>query len=232
MPTLNDARMYTRAFLFAEGLSLGVIIGVLVAVLNASPSPTTFFVVLLTGLLLQVGTSIAVAWASRHADAVIRAETGMCTRDLTEGRVPLSSPVPARVVRSRSARTRTGGVVDLHGQPPGSLETGGRIVVMSALPDAGPARRVAVLAPRRVTATLTRGSIHLVHLHPDQPEAAVLNVRAEPGRLEAAGNDPRWATSNVPTDGSVAGGWPAAAGFLLLGIVVGLLAGLAVAGLG
>lgn len=231
MPTLNDARRFTRGLVLAQLLPVGIIVGSLTGALRADDFSSTV-VVLVVAVVLQTVVNVVAVVVTRRADAGIKTTIERCTSELVDGSVPLTAPVPARVVRSRSTRNRTAGVVDLFGRPQGHLQPASRIVVLSVLPPGEPPRRVGLLAPFGAAGMLTRRTIHLVHLHPTEQEAAVLNVRSEPGRLDAAQQDAGWRTFRFPTDRSVAGGWFAATAFGLAGVALGVPLGLAFAAVG
>lgn len=87
-------------------------------------------------------------------------------------------------------------------------------------------RRVGALVPSPADRELANATVHLLHLHPTDPESAVLNVRPEPGALEAAWRDTRW-TADLPSELSVAGGLAGAIGSGVLGAAAGLAIALA-----
>lgn len=208
-------------------LALAVIAGALLAVVRDAGSDSVLWL-LLAGSAIEVAVCLTLVVVSRRADARLRSDIERRTRELVEGIVPLAAPVPARVVRARRERRRVGGVIDSPTPVFGRLERARRIVVLTALPGDASPRRTGVLVAAPTDGALVTDSVHLVHLHPGDPEAAVLNVRAAPGMLDAARHDPRWETSTLPGELSVAGGLAGAIGSGVLGVLVGLAVALLV----
>lgn len=231
MTTLNDSRQLVRLTAFGMCLALGVIAGALLAAVFDAGSERVLWL-LLVGSAIEVAVCLTMAVAARRADARLRTGVERCTHELVGGAVPPESPIPGRVIRVRRERKRTGGVIDSQTEPFGRLERARTIVVLTALPAASPPRRVAALVPRPAHGELVTGSVHLVHLLPGDSEAAVLNVRAAPGMLEAARQDPRWETSELPGELSIAGGLARAVGSAVVGVLAGLAFALLVVAVG
>jgi tetrahydromethanopterin S-methyltransferase subunit B len=205
-PTLNDARTYTRAVAFGQLVPGGMLVGAIPVVVAGEVSATAFVTVMVVALVTSIIANVVTVSVARREDRRLVASVDEGTRELTSGAVPLARPVPAVVVRRRRD-----------------------VVVMTALlPEAG-ARRVALHPPRVLADELRRGSHHLVHLHPRRPDVALLDAGADAHLRHLAGQDPRWTAWAVPTDGSVIGGYAAAAAFGAAGFLVGVGLGASVA---
>lgn len=104
------------------------------------------------------------------------------------------------------------------------------VLVLDVVGD-GPPRRVAALVPPDFALGARKQFVSLA-LHPELPEVAVVDLRADPREVaRAAAADTRWGTEKLRSDRMVVGGYLALAAAWLLGLVVGTVLGLIVLGL-
>lgn len=210
---LNDLSRQTRTMLFLQMLGSGLLFG---AVFAIDGEHWTLTAVLATvGLVVTVGWAVGVVVWNRRVDRAFQAMLVRAGDEIVTGQVT-GTPAVGRVHRRRIARRAPAYLVGT----PAALPGPSVVLVVTALADDG-ARRVGALVPALVGLESRKAPVALL-LHPHEREAAVLDDRVTPDRLAAVGADPRWRTESLPTDRTVVGGYLAAAGCGVLGLVAGL----------
>lgn len=118
---------------------------------------------------------------------------------LASGQVAPGPTIPGRTVHLCRTLLRPAGILGQFERPTDL------IAVMEVLPPDAPPRRIGVPTPCPEQ-LVQKGTVHAVALHPDNPDAAVLDGRASAELRHAFAHDPRWQTETFPTDLSLRGG--------------------------
>ena len=209
---LNDLARQTRTTILLQMLSFGLTFGALVGLGSDGTVALVLFAVGLVSMLLWVAG--VVVW-NRRADRAFKARLVRASDEIVSGRVP-AVPAPGRVHRRRIARKHPAYVASRGEALPGPAV----VLAVTVLAEGG-ARRVGALVPALVGLESRRAPVALL-LHPDEPEAAVLDDRVTPEQVAAIAADPRWASEPLPTDRTVVGGYLPLLGCAVLGVLAGV----------
>lgn len=210
---LNDLSQFTRRAMFSGGIGSGLTLGV---VFLDSASAMLAFALSIGGTLLIVAGVLVFTSAVRRLEVGLVTDIDAASMQMIRGEVA-GVYAPARTVRSR-VRGSTYGYVSRWAQP---IAPPTVLLVATALAPDGP-RRVACLVPASVGLNLRKAPIAL-WLHPTVREAAILDDSVDVNVLARIDADPRWSSADIPTEGSVAGGWPAIIAASIGGILTGFV---------
>ncbi|MCD4524965.1 hypothetical protein [Nocardioides sp. cx-173] len=210
---LNDLTWQTRSMLFTQTLGPALALGSLFVL--AGDNWTVAAVLFGLGLAVMIGWCVAVVVWNRRVDRRFKAALVRAGEEIVTGRVT-ATPAIGRVVRSRRARREPAYLAGT----PHPLPSPSVALVVTVLTEGG-SRRVAALVPAMGGLEARRAPVAVL-LHPHEREAAVLDDRVTSEQLAAIASDPRWGTERLPTDSSVAGGYLAAFGCAVLGVLTGV----------
>jgi len=218
---LNDLASFTRKSLFFQMLPFGLLLPLLFAsslgLDDAMDDLTVVLGIFAAFLILEVAWCVGVIVATRRADRRLIAELERGSREIVEARVRHRTAV-GRVRRRRVKRSQWADVPGAgRASEPGSHTL---VVVLDVIGDVSP-RMVAALVPPAFSLGARKQFVSLA-LHPELPEVAVVDLRADPCEVaRAAADDPRWRTEKPRSNRMVVGGYLALAAAGLLGIVAG-----------
>lgn len=213
---LNDLSTFTRVSTFFQVLPVGVLIGG--SILAPAAGLGAFLLTVGAMLVLMFGWCIAAVVATRVMVSRFHGDIARGSAEIVQQGLP-ATIAPARLVRSRSRNSMRPWALGPAPRAPGRTWS----VTFTVLPHDGPARRVGALVPIK----LNKGAPALLALHPHRPEVGVIDLRATRDQIAAVQQDLRWATEDLPSDGTVVGGylWLVVVGLGALG--TGLAVGIA-----
>jgi len=216
---LNDMSRFVRLSSLLQLLPIGLLFGLGFGTSRMDGSDSGYAAGLVAVLVLILAS--VVGWV---AFFLVRIKGGdrALRRDVSEGTAELlasggggATTVPGRVQLIRSGGRNDAAVLGVSQQ----AEVGQAVVFAVIAPD-GSARRVLASVPVRLP--MPTGGVHPVALHPTRSDVGVLDGRVPPAERESFAQDPRWQTTKLPSNNSVAGGYIWLLPCALAGVAIGM----------